>query len=354
MCPENEYNMNEKGFLIGVIQGRKRVFNMAMAERGKLLGACQHGNKEWVTLIDCICADGTTLPQTIIYQASSGNLQDTWLYDFQPEQHTCHFASSGSGWTNEDLGYSWLVNVFDRYTKKKARDGRDWRMLYVDGHSSYLNKRFIEYCLRHHIIVIIYPPQSTRRLQPLNVGCFARLASYYLTNLSQWIQNMQGPYSMSKREFFSIFWCAFGDAMTVENIQDAFKKTGIVPFDPSQVLANLKAPEHQQQLPRPSASSSGTSAVSKRGWIKIRALIEEAVSERNSKQVQELENILVSLQTQLAIVRAENEDLRKVLSLGKRRRQRGRGLFEDMREEVDGHTFVLQSSEDKLHKLYSK
>jgi hypothetical protein len=59
--------MDEKGFLIGVIQERKRVFNRLLAEQGKLLGACQDGNREWVTLIGCICADGTYVAPSIIY-----------------------------------------------------------------------------------------------------------------------------------------------------------------------------------------------------------------------------------------------------------------------------------------------
>jgi hypothetical protein len=44
--PYNEYNMDEKGFLIGLIQKRKRVFNKQMREQGLLLGARQDGNRE--------------------------------------------------------------------------------------------------------------------------------------------------------------------------------------------------------------------------------------------------------------------------------------------------------------------
>lgn len=65
--PENEYNMDEKGFLIGVLQERKRVFNKVMYEQGLLLGAIQDGNREWVTIMGCICADSSFLPPSIIY-----------------------------------------------------------------------------------------------------------------------------------------------------------------------------------------------------------------------------------------------------------------------------------------------
>jgi hypothetical protein len=62
-----------------------RVFNRKLFKQGKLLGIGQDGNREWITLLTYICADGTFLPPGIIYQAISGNLQDTWLDDFNPE-----------------------------------------------------------------------------------------------------------------------------------------------------------------------------------------------------------------------------------------------------------------------------
>jgi len=156
--------MDEKGFLIGVLQKQKRVFNRQLFEKGKLLGTAQDGNREWITILGCICADGSYLPPGIIYQATTGNLQDTWLDDFHPEEQTAYFASSSSGWTSEDLGYSWLTTLFDRYTKEKARKGRDWRLLYVDGHNSHLNMRFVNYCEAHRILLMVFLPHVTHRL----------------------------------------------------------------------------------------------------------------------------------------------------------------------------------------------
>ena len=71
--------MDEKGILVGVLQKVKRVFTQALFNSGKLLSAGQDGNREWVTILATICMDGTFLPPLIIYQAISGNLQDSWL-----------------------------------------------------------------------------------------------------------------------------------------------------------------------------------------------------------------------------------------------------------------------------------
>lgn len=123
VLPHNIYNMDEKGFLLGVLQKTKRVFTRASFESGKLLGAGQDGNREWITILATICMDGSYLPPSVIYQATSGNLQDTWLDEFDPQKDEAYFTSSPTGWTNDELGFSWLTTVFDRHTKAKARNG---------------------------------------------------------------------------------------------------------------------------------------------------------------------------------------------------------------------------------------
>ena len=113
--------MDEQGFLIRVLQKTRRVFDTEQIKKGKLLGAGQDGNREWVTIIGAICMDGTYLPPAIIYQADSGNLQDTWLDKFDPKEQCCFFSSSLTGWTNEELGLSWLTGVFDQAIEERSR-----------------------------------------------------------------------------------------------------------------------------------------------------------------------------------------------------------------------------------------
>jgi hypothetical protein len=56
-------------------------------------------------------------------------------------------------------------------------------MLFVDSHGSYVTTSFLKAAIDLKILVVIYPPHSTHRLQPLDVGCFALLATYYSQNL---------------------------------------------------------------------------------------------------------------------------------------------------------------------------
>lgn len=118
--PRHTYNMDEKGFLTGVIGRLKRVFSRQMWERKEVRAARQDGSREWITLLACVCADGTALPPGLIYQATNKDIQSSWVRDIRAGTHSVHVSSSPSGWTNNDLGLAWLEQVFDRYTKAKA------------------------------------------------------------------------------------------------------------------------------------------------------------------------------------------------------------------------------------------
>src|ERR1700761_5498893 len=181
-APYNVYNMDEKGFLLGILQKMRRIFTRAWQEQGKLLGMAQDGSRTWITLVACICADGTSLSSALIYPASSGGIQDSWLNDYQPEDD-CYFSSSETGWTNSTLAMDWLTRVFDRATREKAHYGREPRLLLLDGHISHINIEFIDWCDKHNIYICAYPPHTTHRLQPLDKSVFAPLATSYSQEL---------------------------------------------------------------------------------------------------------------------------------------------------------------------------
>ncbi|KAH7304469.1 hypothetical protein B0I35DRAFT_414507 [Stachybotrys elegans] len=66
----------------------------------------------------------TSLPPFLIYQGKPGQVQDSWLTEFDPEHQSAFFTTSETGWTNHELGREWLIGVFDRFTKAKAPIGR--------------------------------------------------------------------------------------------------------------------------------------------------------------------------------------------------------------------------------------
>ena len=126
----------------------------------------------------------------MIYQGDTHELQDTWLEDFDHSREEACFGVSKKGWTNEDLGLSWLTQLFEPKTRSKA--GNNKRLLIVDGHSSHMNMKFIEYCDTHNILLGILPPHSTHRLQPLDVAVFSPLAAAYSNQIDMLMQSSYG------------------------------------------------------------------------------------------------------------------------------------------------------------------
>jgi hypothetical protein len=73
-----------------------------MWEKKEVRAALQDDSREWITLLACVCADGSALPPSLIYQ--SINIQSSWVEDIKAGKHGVHVSSSPSGWTNNDIG----------------------------------------------------------------------------------------------------------------------------------------------------------------------------------------------------------------------------------------------------------
>ncbi|XP_044717106.1 DDE superfamily endonuclease domain-containing protein [Hirsutella rhossiliensis] len=292
ILPCNTYNVDEKGFLLGVINRTKR-----------------DGNRSWITFLACVCQDLTALPPFLIYQGKPGQVQDSWLTEFDPEHQAAFFTTSETGWTNHELGKEWLIGVFDRFTKEKARNGRDYRLLITDGHSSHVNMDFLEWCDQHRIIVAVFPPHSTHRLQPLMCP-FGPLSTAYTNQLIQWTAKTQGLIGLSKREFWSLFWNAFGSSFSAENIASGWKRTGLLPFDPEVVLSQIAEKTEDE-------SESGDSSVD--------SLALQQPTARDLRRLVDKNELL----------RYENQGLRETIFHEKQRRMRGKALKDYLFDRVD-------------------
>jgi hypothetical protein len=205
--PCHMYNMDEKGFMLGILTCLKQVFSRRMYKEGKIKAHIQDGNQEWIMLLVCICADGSALDPVIIYQSASGLLQYSWLQAFNPDNHRTFFSASSSGWTNNNIGLAWLKHMFD--CSKKAKAQSSYQLLFLNGHGSHLTMNFIEYCNQNWILLMVYPPHSNHTLQPLDVAMFKPLSSAYSGQVVAFMERCQGLPSMSKREFYPMFVTAW-------------------------------------------------------------------------------------------------------------------------------------------------
>jgi hypothetical protein len=146
-------------------------------------------------------------------------------------KHDVFVGSTLSGWSNNNVGLAWLEQVYNRCTKKKARYGRDWRLLIVDSHGSHLTMDFINYCNEHWILLAIMPPHSTYTLQPLDVVMFKPLSTAYSSALTTHLHKSQGLVPIKKGDFFLLFWEAWVASFRKQLVEKSFSATGIWPME---------------------------------------------------------------------------------------------------------------------------
>lgn len=100
-------------------------------------GGNQVYNSGWQSRVDnvtslCLCR-WFNLEPALIYQSTSGSIQDSWLKAFDLKDHQARFTSSPTGWTNNEIDQAWLKQVFDRDTKAKLDPPIDYLSLTVMG-----------------------------------------------------------------------------------------------------------------------------------------------------------------------------------------------------------------------------
>jgi hypothetical protein len=106
--PENFYNMDESGFAIGEKEAARCIINAKIRQQFQ----AKPGRQEWVSVVECICADGTGIPPLVIFKAQK--LSTQWI---PASIHgSWRFNCNSKGWTSNEHGLDWLIRCFDPET----------------------------------------------------------------------------------------------------------------------------------------------------------------------------------------------------------------------------------------------
>ena len=74
------------------------------------------GRKEWITVMECVYADGTFIPSLIIFKGA--NLCKDWIVANVSDDW--HLSCNTKGWTSNEHGMKWMKQLFESMTWKKA------------------------------------------------------------------------------------------------------------------------------------------------------------------------------------------------------------------------------------------
>lgn len=192
--PQNRYNMDEKGIMMGFI-GKVKVI---ISKYEKKVYMVQPGNREWVSLIECISLDGRRTRPWVIFKAKQH--QERWFSALPG----VHIATSPNGWTDNEIGLEWLKVCFELETQC---GDNEYRLLILDGHASHISTAAIWFCIASKIIPLCLPLHTTHLLQPLDVGIFAPLVNAYKARVREQSKYIVS-YSINKIDFLEILSAA--------------------------------------------------------------------------------------------------------------------------------------------------
>jgi hypothetical protein len=310
------WNFDEKGFMMGFARTLKRIMTRSALESGRVTKSRQDGNREFISCLACVNALGKKIPPVLIYPGTSGDLWSSWVQDVTPEDDV-FFTTSSNGWSSNAIGLQWLQQVFERYTKPSRSTTK--RLLLLDGHSSHVNMAFVDWADRHGIILLILPPHSTHKLQPLDVGLFQPLGTEYSLELDNLLNSSAAMISMSKALFYPMFKRAWDASFTEANIIRAFEKPGIWPVDADKVLKVITRPSEKPSFV-PNYLKTPTNSRS------IRQFHHDYIDDPTSAKRTFLFHTHIKLAAELDVTKHQVEQLKLSIELQKKKNKKPRRL----------------------------
>lgn len=145
---------------------QKQVGQLVSGERGEL-----------VTFGGIISASGNTIPPLFIFPRV--HFKDHFMAG-APEGSLG--VATRSGWINSDI----FVQVLKHIQKKTSCSKENPILLLVDNHESHVTIEAIDYARDNGIVYISFPPHTTHRLQPLDVGVFGPFKAKLKVAFNDW------------------------------------------------------------------------------------------------------------------------------------------------------------------------
>jgi len=229
----NTWNPDEKGLAISLSWAGVIVCRMSRGNPSII----QDGGREWITVVEAISGEGKVLAPLIIFKAGA-HLMGYHIHIKMEEKEDAlaYFSTSSKGYTNTAITFKWFQEVFEPSTRP-ANSIENHRILPLDGHSAHVeNYNFINHAINHNIHLICLPSHATHVLQPLDLGIFGSLSTYYKQELKDRVRQL-GPYGKIKKgDVFPMLRRACLKTFTEDNIQSAWRACGLILFSQERIL----------------------------------------------------------------------------------------------------------------------
>lgn len=234
VLPTDTYNFDETGFRIGMGRHQKIITRDPKAK----VYIESSTNRDYVTVVETISADGNTIPPMVIM--SSASHREHWVPPSVEDGQL--YGTSESGYSNDQLALHWLRH-FDHWTAKRQQGV--YRLLLFDGHESHRTYEFLSYCDEKKIIPFTLPPHTTHFLQPLDVAVFSPMKYWHSQAVDDCTRT--GGTNFSRAEFFHYLGDIRKRTFKYETIVKGWRVTRLIPIAPRPILAQLQYEEESRE-----------------------------------------------------------------------------------------------------------
>lgn len=227
--PKRIFNADETGFSLGCKAGK--VIGPLKKQSSQVPHVTGGHSKQWLTVMFCGSADGTTLPLYFVYPALRPRGYSPLTSGIE-NSDTVYIAK---GWMDSEA-FKCFLEQFDKYCGKDRPV-----VLLVDSVSSHVNMGAFEFAKSKGIELYRFIPNATHIMQPLDKGVFGPLKNrWYQVVRRHSRENPSSP--VGKENFAELLkeaYLLFYRPLTVIN---SFKSSGIYPVDSTVVTSTMLKP----------------------------------------------------------------------------------------------------------------
>lgn len=197
--------------------------------------------KSAISVMFCGSAAGKLLPPYVVYKGQ--NVYPAWCVG---GVKGAVYSATKSGWfdtfTFTDFFKVILLPAVQLLPGKKLMVG--------DNLASHISLEVIDLCREHEIEFVCLPPNSTDKLQPLDVGVFGPLKRKWKEQVKRYKDQDPKANLLVKTIFPAMLKELIGNLNVKEHLPRAFEKCGLVPCNPDKVKERIPCVLQTEEIAR--------------------------------------------------------------------------------------------------------